>query len=206
VSLTQTTVIVFARAPVPGACKTRLIPAYGARGAARIHRALVRRTLETVSALPRTRIELWCEPDTEHGFFSTLRRQFGLHLARQPTGDLGRKMGLALTRRLAAGCGKALLIGTDCPALTTADLRAAAAALDGADVVLQPSEDGGYALIGAQRFAPSALRGIDWSSGRELQQTLARLRCRGLSCELLPLRWDVDQPKDVKRAQRAGLL
>jgi hypothetical protein len=200
------TIIVFARAPVPGRCKTRLIPAYGARGAVRIHRQLVRKTLATACALPRTKVELWCEPDTGHSFFRQLRRDFGVALRRQPAGDLGRKMALALARTLTAGARKVLLIGTDCAALTPADLETAAAALQHGDVVLQPAEDGGYVLIGARRTSPSMLQDVAWSSGRELRQTLSRLQRRQLHYRLLPTRWDVDHPREVRRAKREGLL
>ena len=202
----MTHIIVFARAPVPGFCKTRLIPKYGARGAAQLHRRLVRGTLATVCAMKSARVELWCEPDTGHGFFLALRRQFGFVLRAQPAGDLGRKMALALTRTLARGENKVLLVGTDCAALRTADLRTASAALDHSDAVLQPSEDGGYVLIGAKCFATSALRGVRWSSGDELRQTCARLANRGISCALMPELWDVDFPRDVRRARLLGLL
>lgn len=200
------TVIVFSRAPVPGRCKTRLMPVYGARGAARIHRQLVRKTLRTACALTGAKVELWCEPDTGHGFFLQLRHDFGVTLRRQAAGDLGRKMALALSRTLAAGAGKVLLIGTDCAVLGPIDLNAAATALEHKDVVLQPSEDGGYVLIGARQISPGALRGVAWSSGRELQQTLSGLRRRQLHAALMPELWDVDEACDVRRARRTGLL
>jgi uncharacterized protein len=204
VSLSQTTILVFARAPVPGRCKTRLAPKYGARGAARIHRQLVLRTLATAADSGAT-IELWCEPHARHGFFLSCRRRFGARLRRQAAGDLGRKMALALADRLATGAPRVLLLGTDCPALALDDLQRASAALDDVDVVLQPAEDGGYVLIGARRIAPAALRGIRWSAGVELGQTQTRLRRLGLRAHLLPTLWDVDWPADVRRARRAGL-
>lgn len=114
-------------------------------------------------------------------------------------------MGLAMLRAL-RGADKVLIVGTDCPALTIADLQAAADALDQADVVLQPSSDGGYVLIGARRCEMRALHAIAWSSGAELQQTRNRLRRLGLAWKELPTRWDVDWPADVRRARRTGLL
>ena len=197
-------VIVFARAPTPGTCKTRLIPRYGARGAARIHRALVRRTLETACAAGMA-VELWCAPDTRHGYFLECRRRHGVRLKRQHAGDLGRRMGLALAHALQR-CDAAIIVGTDCAVLEVADLHDARAVLHAHDHVIQPAEDGGYVLIGARRTDPGALRGIAWSSGRELAQTRARLARRGRSCVLLPARWDIDHPGDVRRARRAGLM
>ncbi len=138
-----------------------------------------------------------------HGFFLRCRRELGVVLRRQPAGDLGRKMALAMQHAL-RGSRKVLIVGTDCPALTLADLESAAAALDHADVVLQPSSDGGYVLIGARRFAAGALRNIMWSSGQELVQTRNRLRRAGFTWKELPTRWDVDWPADVRRAKREG--
>lgn len=198
--------IVFARAPVAGHCKTRLMSRHGARGAARIHRQLSLRTLATAAA-SGIKVELWCAPDTRHGFFHACRRQSGVTLHRQPTGDLGRKMGRVLAQTLAHGASSAVIIGTDCPTLTAQDLRLAVQALEGsADWVLQPAEDGGYVLIGARIAAPGALRDIAWSSGRERRQTLAHLRARGLQTYLLPPLWDVDYPADLRRARRENLL
>ncbi len=197
-------ILVFARAPVPGRCKTRLIPALGARGAAALHRALVRRTLAAARASGGT-IELWCAPDTSHGFFAACRREFGVRLRRQPAGDLGRRMALALARALREGAGAAVLVGSDCPAFTPRDFTDAVAALATRDCVLQPSTDGGYVLIGARRLERLALAGISWSSGRELAQTRGRMARLGLSLrEETPL-MDVDTPQDYRKARRRGL-
>lgn len=199
------TLIVFARAPVPGQCKTRLAPRYGARGAARLHRELVLRTLRTACA-SGFRVELWCAPDSGHGFFHACRRRFGVTLKTQPAGDLGRKMSLALNRAVAQRAAT-VVIGTDCAALTTADLQDAFACLGaGHSHVLQPAADGGYVLIGARRPLQGALRGVDWSSGRELAQTRTRLTRVGLRWAELPALWDVDLPRDVRWARQLDLL
>jgi rSAM/selenodomain-associated transferase 1 len=199
----QGRILVFARAPVPGRCKTRLIPALGARGAAALHRRLLRRTL----ALARTvgvPVELWCAPDTMHGFFATCRRDYGVRLRRQPRGDLGRRMALVLLRALREGAGAAVLVGSDCPEFTPRDFADAVAALATRDCVLQPSTDGGYVLIGARRLEPRALAGIAWSSSRELGQTRNRMTRLGLSLtEARPL-MDIDNPKDYRVAPRRG--
>lgn len=198
-------VLVFARAPVPGRCKTRLARRLGVRGAAAIHRALCRRTLRTAldSGLA---VELWCEPDARHGFFLDCRRNRALRLRRQARGDLGRKMAHALDDALRRGAAGAIVIGTDCPALSAQDLLAAAAALQSGETVLQPALDGGYVLLGSRVALGAALAGISWSSGREQQQTRTRLQRRGLTCTLLEPRWDVDHPADLRRARSEGLI
>lgn len=196
-------ILVFARAPVPGRCKTRLVPALGRTGAAALHRRLVRRTLAAARATGHP-VELWCAPDTAHGFFAACRREHGVRLRRQPRGDLGRRMALALTRALREA-DAAILVGSDCPELRPADFTAAVAALRAADCVLQPSTDGGYVLIGARRFEQRTLAGIAWSSGRELAQTRGRMARLSLSlAEERPL-IDIDTPADLAQARRRGL-
>lgn len=191
---------VFARAPRPGECKTRLMPRLGARGAAWVQKRLTERALqlacETVGA---HQVTLWGAPDSTHGFFGHCRARFGVRLARQPRGDLGRRMRVVLGRE------PGLLIGSDAFGLQAADIRRAIAALTAVDHVLLPAPDGGYVLIGNRRRLP-ALAGVAWSSGRECAQTAQRLRRSG-SLQLLDSpRADFDTPADWRRARRAGLL
>lgn len=202
----DTLLIVFARAPVPGQCKTRLAGRYGRRNAASLHRQLVELSLRAAAASGAA-VELWCAPDAGHGFFLRCRRQSGTRLRRQPHGDLGRRMAQAIDDGLRRGARHVVLVGSDCAAMDATHLRAAADLLGAsADAVLLPAEDGGYVLIGARRPLGAALRGIAWSSGRELAQTRSRLRGRGLRVAELPPLWDVDHPADVRRARRTGLL
>lgn len=205
VSAPSSLILVFARAPVPGRCKTRLIPRLGPRGAAHAHRALALRTLRTACAMTGASTELWCAPDTTHGFFKDCRRRFGVRLRRQCTGDLGARMSQAIAQALRRAT-RVILVGTDCAVLNAADLRAALNALENHDTVLQPAEDGGYVLIGAGRWNAGALHGIRWSSGQELAQTRHGLQRSGLSVALLEPRWDVDGPGDYVRANRLGLI
>lgn len=198
-------ILVFARAPVPGRCKTRLIPKLSAAGAARTHRALTLKTLDTAGAVTEARTELWCAPSSAHGFFNACRRRRGVSLHRQCAGDLGAKMAHAIARALRRA-SQVIVVGTDCAVLSASDVRAALAALATHDTVLQPAEDGGYVLIGAKRWSASVLRRIRWSSGRELAQTQRRLRHHGLSVALLEPRWDVDGPGDYVRARRLNLI
>ncbi|MGH8459914.1 MAG: TIGR04282 family arsenosugar biosynthesis glycosyltransferase, partial [Nevskiales bacterium] len=155
-------ILIFARAPVPGACKTRLIPAVGRLGAARVQRALLEKTLETAVGSGLAPVELWCEPDCRHPSLQRCRADYGLCLRRQPAGNLGRKMSEALRLTLRES-RYAVLIGTDCPALRSVDIENAFAALrNGSASVFQPSEDGGYVLVGASHTEPRLFRGIAW--------------------------------------------
>ena len=198
-------ILVFARAPIAGRCKTRLIPKLGAQGAAQVHRELVLKTLHTALAVTEARVELWCAPDTQHGFFYACRRRHGVRLQRQRAGDLGAKMSHAIAHALRRA-RSVIVIGTDCAVLSADDLRAALNALTTHDTVLQAAEDGGYVLIGARRWSTRALANIRWSSGQELGQTRRHLHRFGLSAAERPPLWDVDQPADVVRARRLTLI
>jgi rSAM/selenodomain-associated transferase 1 len=201
-------VAVFARAPVAGAAKTRLIPMLGAEGAASLHGALLSRTLGVVS---RARAEgheigevtLCCAPDTSHPVFTACREEFGIALLSQAEGDLGRRMRATFE----AGPLPLLLIGSDCPVLTPELLRECAAeVLGGRDAVFLPAEDGGYGLVGLSRPAPRIFENIAWSTARVMEETRQRLREAGLAWSEPATIWDVDRPADVERLIDEGLL
>jgi rSAM/selenodomain-associated transferase 1 len=199
-----TPVIVFAKAPRPGAVKTRLIPALGAAGAARLHERLVDRTLATVAAAGLGPLELCADPAGDP-FLAARAAAHGAALAEQGSGDLGARMQRAFARVLAQAPA-AILVGSDCPALTPAHLREASHALATGDVVIGPAEDGGYVLIGLARVHPSLFEGIAWGGPEVLAQTRARLAALGWrAAELDPL-WDVDRPEDLVRLAGDPLL
>ena len=190
-------IAILAKAPLAGFAKTRLIPALGAHGAARLQRTFILRTVQVAQqARLGGGVQLWCAPGAGQRFFRALQRATGVQCSDQPAGDLGQRMAGAT----AAAPGPVLLVGTDCPALTVQHLHAAADALrQGADAVFIPAEDGGYVLVGLQQPQPGLFQGIDWSTERVMAQTRQRAGAMGLAlCELAPL-WDVDTPADLAR-------
>jgi len=198
----DTALIVFARAPEPGRVKTRLVPLLGERGAARLHARLAERTLATALAAGIGGVDLYCSPGTGHAFFSRNRRRFGIGLHSQGGGNLGDRMYRAFARAL-RNRAYAVLIGSDCPVLRPSDLRAAAQALRaGADAVLSPAEDGGYALIGLRRVSRRLFDGVAWSTPEVLAQTRSRLRRLRWRWKELRTVWDVDRPEDVARLNK----
>jgi hypothetical protein len=204
-------IAVFARAPVPGAVKTRLIPLLGADGAARLHARLVESTLARAAGVAAARVTLWVAGDAAHPFIVRCAARFGCAVREQQGDDLGARMhhafeqtlGAGADRRTAAGC---VLIGTDCPSLSTALLADAVAALRTHDAVLGPALDGGYVLIGLARPQAALFDGIAWGGDTVLATTRARIAQAGLCChELAPLP-DLDTPDDYRHAQAEGLL
>lgn len=191
--------IVFAKAPIPGQVKTRLIPSMGAMGAAALHEKLVLHCLAKAMGAGVGPIELWCTPDTGHPFFIHCAKGFQIELHTQPDGDLGRRMGYAFSKTLKRA-SSALLIGTDCPSLTQIDLREASKAFaQGMDAVIGPAEDGGYVLLGLRQYNPEVLTDISWGTESVLNQTRGRLRTLGWRWHELRERWDVDRPEDIER-------
>ncbi len=193
-------VAILAKAPIPGWAKTRLIPALGARGAARLQRRLTLRTLRSAAAAGLGPATLWCAPDAQQRFFRALRRVAGVHLETQPEGDLGARMHAAFC----ALCprGPVLLIGTDCPPLAPTHLRRAAQALlDGEEAVLFPAEDGGYVLVGLRRPDARLFIAMTWSSPGVMAETRRRAHAEGLRWREFETLWDVDVPEDLARLQ-----
>jgi rSAM/selenodomain-associated transferase 2/rSAM/selenodomain-associated transferase 1 len=196
---------IFARAPLPGLAKTRLIPALGPQGAARAQRRFTRNTLRVAVAAATGPVTLWCAPDADQRFFTALHRVSGVALQSQCDGDLGTRMQHACTQHFASQPDQPLLlIGTDCPVLAPGHLQAAARALRQHEVVIVPAEDGGYVLVGMRRLVPELFQRIDWSTVQVMSQTRERLTQAGATWLEMPTLWDVDEPADWRRLQ--GLL
>ncbi|MFN3812672.1 MAG: TIGR04282 family arsenosugar biosynthesis glycosyltransferase [Roseateles asaccharophilus] len=191
---------VLAKAPVAGLAKTRLMPALGAEGAARLAERLLAHTMAQAAAAGFVRLRLLGVPDCRH---PALARHAGVaELGVQCEGDLGARMHRALHEGLGLQPA-ALIIGTDAPALDAARLRAAALALQDHDAVLIPALDGGYALIGLSarvgEVPASLFADMVWSTATVMAQTRERLRALGLHwAELEPVA-DIDEPADLAR-------
>lgn len=193
----HTAVIVFAKLPRPGLAKTRLAPALGADGAARLAARMLHHAVMQAQAAAVGPVELCLTPDADHPVVQTLARAGPLALTLQGDGDLGERMHRAFERVLAAHPA-ALLMGTDAPALDAQALRQAAAALHQHDAVFAPTADGGYALVGLRRpHAPLFLR-QRWSHDRVMDDARAGLAAAGLRHHEMPTVHDIDEVADLR--------
>jgi len=199
------TAIVFARAPLAGQVKTRLIPHLGAEAAAGLHRQLMTRTLERACAARGARVQLWIAGDTSDAFVQDLARRFEVPVFGQHGADLGERMARALARALSEA-DRCVLIGTDCPAQTPRDLEQAAHALQSNDVVLQPAHDGGYVLVGLTRPQPRLFDAIAWGGPEVARQTLRQAASLGLRLHRLRPLHDLDSEADLRRALDSGWI
>jgi uncharacterized protein len=201
-------VIVVARAAQPGTVKTRLIPLLGAQGASAMHARLVEHTLATASAAaPRGSLQLHAT-STADAFLRDCAARYGATLVQQAQGDLGERMHRAFERVFDQDrCTSAVLIGSDCPALTVGHLQQALHAVDtGADAAFAPAEDGGYVLVAIARPNRHLFEGIEWSTRRVMDQTRQRLTTIGWRWHELETLWDVDTPTDYRRLVESGLF
>jgi len=181
-------ICIFAKPPVAGQVKTRLAAAIGLEAAARLARAFLEDTIESVQTLPWAQAALATTEDVEAGVPVLL----------QGEGDLGAR----IERVLAAALERApaaIAIGADTPALPTRFLESARTALRDADAAIGPAEDGGFYLLALRRCPAGLLGDLPWSSVNTLQATLNRFRVSGLRTWLLDPWFDVDRIEDMER-------
>ena len=197
------TLLIFTRYPRAGVTKTRLIPSLGPQGAALVQRWLteaVIRQANLFSTQHTLTIEIWFTGGTPR----QMRRWLGegFLYRRQAHGDIGQRMKAALTDTFRRGTDRAVLVGSDIPGLTAKTFSAAFTALSKRDVVLGPTVDGGYCLIGMsagafQRASGELFSNIPWSTDRVISATVRTAKDHQLHAELLPKLVDIDRPQDL---------
>ena len=196
-----TRILVFAREPVAGKAKTRLIPALGPDGAARLARVMLGHALVEAAAANVGPIELVGDPHPA----AWSQPVQGMAISEQSGADLGERMGAAVERTLAQN-ERATVTGTDCPGLNAARIAEAARALETHDVAIIPATDGGYVLIGFRRFDRSIFAHVDWGKEAVLAATLRNIEALGWSIwqgEPLP---DIDDSDDLKHVPATWLV
>ena len=202
--------IVMTRLPEAGRVKTRLIPVLGPDGAMAMHAALLRQTLQNLSASAEKidfDIEVRFTGDTN---LPVDAFRFASEVAREATwraqtgGDLGERMHGAIAAAIEEGARQVIVVGTDCPDLSPDVIVAAWHALDQHDVVLGPADDGGYYLIGTKQADARLFAGVDWGTERVLRQTEDRCRQARQSVSRLPVLGDIDEAENLVICRRLG--
>lgn len=192
-------IIVFARFPVSGRVKTRLIPALGPEGAVRVHRRLMLhavRNARVACQACNAQLELHFDGADENAIQHWLGDS--VRIRPQSTGDLGERMARAFEEGFQNRCGAVVLIGSDCPGLTPEILAEAFERLKHGPVVLGPATDGGYYLVGLTSPMPELFRGITWGTDQVLAQSLETLSRIAVKPAILPELADIDRPEDMK--------
>jgi rSAM/selenodomain-associated transferase 1 len=197
-------VAIFCREPAPGQVKTRLAATVGGRRAAEIYGEMVQHTVATATACPGRPSVLICYTPPEAG--ETVRRWLGPGHMYEPQADgsLGDRMREACRDALAEGYNQVVIVGSDCPALRDRHLAQAFRALRHNDVVLGPTEDGGYYLIGAKVVHDALFDDIPWGTPEVLPRTMEALKDNGLRYRLLEKLRDLDDRDDLDYHRNAG--
>jgi uncharacterized protein len=187
--------IIFTRYPEPGKTKTRLIPALGEDGSAQLHRRMAEHTVKQARSLSCA-IEVWYVGGSEELMQDWLGKD--LWYREQPAGDLGDRMCGAFRSAFEQGYQSVMIVGTDCPGLTTDFMAQGFASLQNYMVTIGPAIDGGYYLIGLQQLVPELFQGITWSTATVFSETLAITDRLQLPTHLLPSLSDIDLPADLQ--------
>lgn len=187
-------IVVFAKEPVAGNVKTRLIPALGAERAKRLHVKLMSRLFKVINQLSLCDAQLWVNNNPLHPDFAEFK---GEHYVQSST-DLGQRMFDAASQVLER-YQKVIIIGSDCPKMNEAYLEQAILALNkqDVDIVLGPAADGGYVLIAMKAPHKVAFESIEWGTDKVMQQTRQHLQNNKLSWYELPELFDIDRPEDL---------
>ncbi len=190
--------IIFVKEPSPGLVKTRFQPLLTAEVSAEIYRAFLLDTLDKVFPLPDIKLLLACYPSKESPFFYSLSKEYQLSLMDQRGNDLGERMQHAFVDVISYGFKKSVIIGADSPTLPISYIKDTFPMLDQSELVIGPSLDGGYYLIGIRDKVPPVFEGIPWGTVDVLQLTLKKVVSHGISAGLLSFWYDVDTIEDLK--------
>lgn len=189
--------LIFIRNPVLGKVKTRLASSVGDAEALRVYQLLLERTRRAASGFGGERWLFYSDfvPAGADAWPGDLFQKYP-----QAAGALGERLEAAFHQAFEAGAGKVLVIGSDCPALDAALLEQAEQALDAADVVIGPTFDGGYYLLGLRQPSYALFQDIAWSTELVRAQTEAKAQAAGLRVALLPTLADIDTEADLLAA------
>lgn len=192
----KTLLIQFAKEPVAGKVKTRMMPALTAQEAMALHSELVRWVATMLVRSELGPVQLAVAGSLQHDVFLQCLEAGVTECVAQRGVDLGERMYLALNSALVEYT-KVLLVGSDCPAMNVAYLQEAVAALDEVPVVLGAANDGGYVLIGATAINASVFKEVTWGGGDVLAQTRANLERSATPFVILEPLQDIDRPEDL---------
>ncbi len=190
--------LVFAREPVAGRVKTRLIPTLGAAAATALYRMLLYDTLSVARQVAADRIELWVDRLDPASELASRARDLGMATRLQSGADLGARMHAAFVSTLGTA-RSAVLIGSDCPEYDAGYIASAFDALERHDAVVGPARDGGYVLIGMKTAEPRLFQQVPWGTARVLAVTRERLTQLQWRWRELPPKRDLDTPADLAR-------
>lgn len=190
--------IIFAKAPVAGQVKTRLQTHLSAEECAGLHAYFIIKTIEIAKKVNDVSIFLYCHPGVDDPFFKKVESDLNVKLMSQNGNDLGERMSDAIRKTLSAGYRKVVIIGSDSPDLPPEYINEGFEKLDSSDMVIGPSTDGGYYLIGAKKELP-IFNNIPWSSNMVFDMTIEKAGENNLAFSILGEWYDIDTWEDLRK-------
>jgi rSAM/selenodomain-associated transferase 1 len=184
-------IIVFAKNPELGKCKTRLAKSIGSEKALEVYKELIKHTAKIISNVSASRAVFYSEKIQKNDFWDD--SQF--HKSVQSSGHLGEKMQAAFEWGFAQGYSKICIVGSDLFELETSDFEKAFLELEQKDLVFGPANDGGYYLMGMSTFYKEAFLEKAWSTETVLKQTLKDLKNQNIA--FLKTKTDIDIVEDL---------
>jgi len=190
--------VIMAKEPQVGLTKTRLCPPLTLDEAARLYEALLRDSISLAYSLDGIDLAIAVTPPESIAYFKGISLPDTL-LMPVECKDIGDCLTRVLGNLLDMGYPSVMAFNADGPSVPQGYIQAAVGLLDECDVVLGPSEDGGYYLVGLKQLHPGMFMGVTWSTPKVLNQTLIKIQELGLEADLLPPWYDVDTAADIER-------
>jgi len=198
----KTALLVFVKNNEPGKVKTRLAKSVGNTAAAAVYSWLLNHTKQVATSFAGDLFVFYnnfIEKETWRGT--------NIEAGVQINGNLGEKMSNAIQRVFShSNYESVIIIGSDCSEISAWHLQKATDLLQDHDVVIGPAEDGGYYLLGMNKYQEFLFVNKDWSTKELLQQTLHDITNHNLTVELLPTLRDIDYVEDLEACGLAYLL
>jgi len=193
--------IVFAKAPVPGKVKTRLIPDISPENAARLYECFILDSIPLYQTLSDVSVLLYLESESDRSYFEEHFPELPCYVQEGKT--LGERMEHAFEMSFSEYHRRVIIVGTDHPTLPLRTISTGYQMLDAYDdaIVIGPSEDGGYYALGMRTIQPELFRGIEYSTPTVYEETMKRLVDLDVTVHVLPKWYDIDTFEDILRLQ-----
>jgi len=195
--MTAVRVVIMAKAPIAGLSKTRLIPELGPEAAALLARRMFLHSINTALEANLGTVECCVMPDHNDPVWTVFKEEYPVEWSSQIDGSLGERMA-HVAERVSKQGEKIILMGIDCPMMSSMHLRSAAAHLEHTDASMIPVDDGGYCLLALRQFHPTIFQDVSWSTQTVAEQTRRNCSLLGWYLSELTALHDVDHGEDLK--------
>jgi rSAM/selenodomain-associated transferase 1 len=190
-------ICIYSKPPIPGKTKSRLADDIGEHAAAELAAAMLKDICDVSSQLDDANVQLWHPPDHHRSEFAQIVPQ-NFEMRCQEGDNLGERMNHTLSQLLENRKeNRAIIVGSDCITCSNATFLSAFSILEKADVVIQPSHDGGYVLIGQSVWRPTVFNNIKWGTNNVMAESLLRIEQNKIRCTVMAPTFDIDTASDL---------